>query len=127
MNTQAKIAEIIEKRQNLADKIRDIIENWKSVKSTLQAVDTYREKLNIGSTNFHTNITEIDVEIDILTYLVTRLSRNTLNIGMVGRMGQGKSRLLQSLTGLTDDVIPTGAKGVCTSALTKIFHEPGST
>jgi hypothetical protein len=126
MTTQAKIAEIINKRQTLAHKTRDIIENWKLVKSTLQAVNTYRERFNIGSTNFDTNFTEIDAEIDILTNLVTRLSRDTLNIGMVGRMGQGKSRLLQSLTGLTDDVIPTGAIGVCTSALTKIFHEPGS-
>jgi energy-coupling factor transporter ATP-binding protein EcfA2 len=44
----------------------------------------------------------------------------------LGRMGQGKSRLLQSLTGLSDEVIPTGSQGVCTSTMTKIFHQPGS-
>jgi energy-coupling factor transporter ATP-binding protein EcfA2 len=55
-------------------------------------------------------------QIKILDQLQSRFSRSTLNIGVVGNAGQGKSTLLQKLTGLADEEIPTGAKGDCTGA-----------
>jgi hypothetical protein len=51
-----------------------------------------------------------------------RFTRTTLTIGMIGRSGQGKSRLLQSLTGLGDEVIPAGTGGFMTGVPSLIRH-----
>ncbi len=56
---------------------------------------------------------------------LTRLGRPALNVGMVGRARQGKSRFLQSLTGLTAREIPDGSKGFCTGVPSIVQHAPG--
>jgi len=48
-------------------------------------------------------------------------SRSTLNIGVIGRARQGKSRLLQSLTGLGTEEIPSGDR-TGKSAMAVPFH-----
>ena len=58
---------------------------------------------------------------------VARLHRPYLTIGAVGRSGQGKSRFLQSLTGLTDQEIPAGAGGFMTGVPSMIRHQAGPT
>ena len=76
-------------------------------------------------------LSEIDFElineIDRLLYLLEKLryryTRNTINIAVVGYARQGKSRLLQSLTGLSNRVIPDGGEGYCTGTLSKIVHK----
>ncbi|MDR2438167.1 MAG: dynamin family protein [Planctomycetaceae bacterium] len=65
-------------------------------------------------THFVNNL--IPDHIKSLDQLQRRFNRSTLNIGVVGNAGQGKSTLLQKLTGLADEEIPTGAKGDCTGA-----------
>jgi hypothetical protein len=85
--TQIKVAEIIKKRQTLADKIKKILTNWEDLKSTLETIDTYRQKHSLGLQDFSTSIIKINEQIDLLKNLTTRLSRNTLNIGMVGAYG----------------------------------------
>ena len=57
--------------------------------------------------------------------LLERLRRPTLNVAVIGPSGQGKSRLLQSLTGLTAQVIPDERAGACTGAPALIRHRPG--
>ncbi|MEQ8961380.1 MAG: hypothetical protein RLP02_26225, partial [Coleofasciculus sp. C2-GNP5-27] len=54
-----------------------------------------------------------------------RFSRPTLNIGVVGLMGQGKSTFLQSISGLSDDEIPALRGGACTAVRSTIYHQPG--
>jgi hypothetical protein len=56
-----------------------------------------------------------------------RLRRSTLNIGIIGRARQGKSKFLQSLTGLTAREIPDGARQFCTGVPSMIQHVPGAT
>ena len=51
----------------------------------------------------------------------TRLSRDSINIGVAGLSGQGKSQILRMLTGLGDSQIPTGGGGACT-AVQSIVH-----
>ena len=51
----------------------------------------------------------------------TRLSRDSINIGVAGLSGQGKSQILRMLTGLGDSQIPTGGGGACT-AVQSIIH-----
>jgi hypothetical protein len=55
----------------------------------------------------------------------SRFARSTLNIGVIGRARQGKSRLLQSLSGLSSEVIPTGSAGHCTGVRSLICHDSG--
>lgn len=52
--------------------------------------------------------------IPIISKLKARFNRNSINIGVIGRAGQGKSTLLQKLTGLSNNEIPSGSKGHCT-------------
>lgn len=62
-----------------------------------------------------------------LDRVLARLSRPTLNIGMVGRARQGKSRFLQSLTGLTSREIPDGRGDFCTGVPSVIQHVASGT
>lgn len=50
-----------------------------------------------------------------------RLRRESINIGVAAKAGQGKSQMLQMLTGLGNDQIPTGGGGACT-AVRSIVH-----
>ena len=45
-----------------------------------------------------------------------RLRRDSINIGVAGKARQGKSQILQMLTGLGDKQIPTGDGGFCTAS-----------
>lgn len=51
-----------------------------------------------------------------------RVSRHTVNIGVSGRARNGKSTLLQSLSGLGDEQIPTGRGQPVTAVRSRIFH-----
>ncbi len=51
-----------------------------------------------------------------------RVSRHTVNIGVSGRARNGKSTLLQSLSGLDDEQIPTGRGQPVTAVRSRIFH-----
>lgn len=62
---------------------------------------------------------------DSLTTLQARFSRGTLNIGVIGRARQGKSRLLQSLTGLSRREIPDANGMHCTGVRSTICHQAG--
>lgn len=136
MSIEDQIEAIITQRQEQARHIDGVIEKWKNLKHHLRALERKQQEylksisennsdlavrlLNIPLTNLRG---KIDKELVELENVKQRLSRTTLNIGVVGRMRQGKSRLLQSLTGLTDAEIPTSAEGVCTRVLSKIFHD----
>lgn len=61
-----------------------------------------------------------------LDRVLARLRRPTLNIGIVGRARQGKSRFLQSLTGLSSREIPDGNGPFCTGVPSTILHVPGT-
>lgn len=57
-----------------------------------------------------------------LAKLRTRFSRSTINIGVIGRARQGKSKLLQSITGLSRREIPDGSGSHCTGVRSTIIH-----
>ncbi len=59
--------------------------------------------------------------------LEKRFSRDSINISVIGRARQGKSRLLQSISGLADEVIPASNGGDCTGAKSIIANSPGAT
>ncbi len=133
----AQITSIIEKRRPLAKKIAVVESNLKSLDVALRNLETQRDriKLQIDDPNIIAHLQEIDfsdlhiqliTELETLAKLKARFSRDTLNIGVVGRARQGKSRLLQSLTGLTTAEIPDGDRQHCTGVRSTIYHDPQS-
>jgi hypothetical protein len=137
MNIASQIEVIIAQRQHQAQNVESAFKKWESLKQKLKIIETERlNNLNSGTEgevsissrlskiNLSNLIEEVNQELKRLENLQKRLSRPTLNIGVVGRMRQGKSTLLKSITGLSDDEIPTSSGGVCTKVLSKIFHEP---
>jgi hypothetical protein len=57
-----------------------------------------------------------------LANLAVRFAKGTVNIGVAGKARQGKSTLLQAISGLDSSVIPANNGMACTGAKSKIIH-----
>jgi energy-coupling factor transporter ATP-binding protein EcfA2 len=135
MDRSAQIARIIEKRRPLVQKIELVEANLRSLDSALRDLEFHRNHLltrtdestvirNLRDIDFATIQSKIAAEQEAIAKLKARFARKTLNIGVVGRAGQGKSRFLQSLTGLTNEEIPDGKLNNCTGVGSTIQHNP---
>ena len=129
-----QITKIIEKRRPLAEKIETVENNLKNLSDALVALEKQRDQLidkvddpaiadKLGKIDYSDLKRTIEIELNALASLKSRFSRNTLNIGVVGRARQGKSRLLQSLTGLSQSEIPDGSGQHCTGVRSNIYHK----
>ncbi|EAW35087.1 hypothetical protein [Lyngbya sp. PCC 8106] len=130
-----QIIQILQKRRPLAQRIERVESNLKTLSVALNQLEKQRDQLltrvddsstvgrlrEIDCTSIQRSITD---ELSVLNNLKARFSRNTLNIGVVGRARQGKSRLLQSLTGLSAEEIPDGDDQHCTGVRSNIHHNP---
>ncbi len=65
---------------------------------------------------FNSTIAILDEGIKKCEVALLRLNRESINIAVAGKARQGKSQLLQMMTGLDDNQIPTGDGGFCTAA-----------
>ncbi|MFG2381818.1 hypothetical protein [Streptomyces avermitilis] len=61
---------------------------------------------------------------DSFRVIAARFTRATVNIGVSGAARMGKSTLLQSISGLDDNQIPTGDGIPVTAVRSRIFHSP---
>lgn len=129
------IANIIEKRRPLSHQIEGVERNLRELVSALNEIGSQRRTLlkRIDDPKIQGRLNDIDLltiqlkineELEALAKLKIRFSRDTLNIGVVGRARQGKSRLLQSLSGLTTAEIPDGDRQHCTGVRSTIRHNP---
>jgi energy-coupling factor transporter ATP-binding protein EcfA2 len=133
----AKILSIIENRKPIAEKTTKTIKQLNIVKSSLESFAQFlpivlekeipaenKVKIEELQRNLKKLIDEdIPTHCTELTQLEQRFNRPTLNIGVVGNAGQGKSTFLQCLTGLSDTEIPTSGKGDCTGVAAIIKNE----
>ncbi len=55
-----------------------------------------------------------------------RVHRETVNIGVIGTTGAGKSTLFRRLSGLQEDYLPSNQFSSTTATPNRIFHEPGA-
>ncbi len=62
--------------------------------------------------------------IDLYSAVEARFSRDTVNVGVSGSARVGKSTLLQSVSGLSDQQIPTGRDIPVTAVRSRIYHSP---
>ena len=137
MTRADRIAQIIEQRQPLARRIGSVISNLESLRNALHDIESYRQHLlqKVDNAEVTQNLNAIDLvtphhqltqELGVLEKLQARFTRDTLNIGVVGRISQGKSTLLQSITGLGNDIIPARGGGEpCTAVKSVVHHRPG--
>jgi energy-coupling factor transporter ATP-binding protein EcfA2 len=131
----ARIAAILQQRRPLAEKIATVARHLHALASSLQHLEQQRDRLlaqvedetllgRLQDLDCKTLQQTLESELASLQKLQRRCDRNTLNIGVIGRAGQGKSRLLQSLSGLTTAEIPTGDRQHCTGVRSTIYHNP---
>ena len=66
-----------------------------------------------------TEVTHLNAAV---TNLTKRFSKETINIGVAGKARQGKSTLLQKISGLSNKEIPTSDELPCTGTKSKIYH-----
>lgn len=132
---QQQIANIVAKRRPLAEKIGTVAANLETLSQTLQNLASQRLQVltQVDDATSWGHLQELDLlslqskitaELQALAQLQQRFARQTLNIGVVGRARQGKSRLLQSLTGLSSAEIPDGDRQHCTGVRSTIHHNP---
>lgn len=136
MSSRAEeVANIIERRSSyLPTKIATVEKELQARLSALYNFEKHRETLLQKSDNFQvleyiktvdfSDIQErIRSELLVLSKLRNRFSRNTLNIGVMGLMGQGKSTLLKSLSGLSDREIPAYEGAACTAVRSVVYNQ----
>jgi hypothetical protein len=130
-----RIEQIIKQRKAFSAKIQGDKAALEARKSALVNLKKHREELlargldsisaqRLGDIDFSL-LDKIDTLLMSVQQLCDRALRDTLNIAVIGYARQGKSRLLRSLTGLNNTVIPDGGEGYCTGTLSKIRHEDG--
>jgi hypothetical protein len=130
----AKIQAIIEKRRERVPKLRLDIEKWQSLDEEISGLDAVVHELRRHPrtlVELRDALAEIRVQelhegienaISLLKMLEKRFSRETVNIGVSGRARVGKSTLLQSISGLGDEQIPTDKGNPVTAVRSRIYH-----
>jgi hypothetical protein len=131
-----RIEDVIKKRQELANTVKPVHQHLSRLSEKIVELEHYRKQLiltinddaeaakKLAEIKFENLKERIEQDARELERLVRRFSRDTLNIGVVGRMRQGKSTFLKSLSGL-DNEIPAREGGACTAVRSRIFHHDG--
>ena len=131
-----KIKQIIAERKRQLPIIQQKLEYLETLKNKIKVLDTAFIKLSeepkanisIDEINglFEINdvLKSIDENIAQFQTVAARLNRNTINIGVSGRARVGKSTLLQTISGLSDNEVPTGEGIPVTAVRSRIFNSP---
>jgi hypothetical protein len=136
----ATINDIIDKRKATAGDPNRIAENLRSLASSVENLKRLQYTIlslpgpcsdehqkNLTKLNLDTISQRIAQELKTWEMLYQRLSRDTINIGVIGLARQGKSTFLQNVAGLTDEVIPSSDRMPCTSVQSNIYHSDENT
>lgn len=134
-DTEVRIAAILADRHRLLPGVRAESARWQAVDEQLAALAVAVEALRTHSTTpaelrealvlpFAQARAGAGEAMRLLRVLEARLARDTVNVGVSGQARVGKSTLLQSVSGLGDDQIPTGQALPVTAVRSRIFHAP---
>jgi hypothetical protein len=132
MSRAEKINQIINEYKSQAEKMRwknDLVEEIYDIlltleKSSSRFIDDSDSNLNLFST-LGDSLNILREHLQELRKIEKRFSKDTVSVGVIGRARQGKSRLLQSITGLNEDVIPARKGDFCTGSRIRIINDPG--
>ena len=132
------IESIINQRAPLAEKFNNSREKLAKILAKLEDFFKLCQKYHVEAADLEAgSLTELFRMVDASEHIVNegswlmadlhniaaRLSRRTLNIAVIGRARQGKSRLLQTITGLTAQEIPDGNLAFCTGVRSDIIND----
>ena len=134
-DTAGRIARILDDRRRLLPGIRAEVARWQAVDGQLAALAGAVEALRVHATTpadlrdalvlpFADAREGAAEAVRLLRVLEARFARDTVNVGVSGQARVGKSTLLQSVSGLGDDQIPTGQALPVTAVRSRIFHAP---
>jgi hypothetical protein len=134
-DTAARIARILADRRRLLPGIRAEVQRWRTVDEQLAGLAAAVDALRAHATTpaelrdalalpFGQAREGAAEALRLLRVLEARFDRDTVNIGVSGQARVGKSTLLQSVSGLGDDQIPTGQALPVTAVRSRIFHAP---
>jgi hypothetical protein len=132
------ISSILTQRKPMQERLDQTYTELQALQAALTQTETQRGQLlahvelddvkdGLQGIDFRQTGARIEQELKALEKLRQRFGRETLNIGVIGRARQGKSRLLQSLTGLTSQEIPDGDGKHCTGVKSNIIRHTGET
>ena len=137
-NISQTIDAIINERKKRLIIIEDAIKKVETSESAVNAFKEVQHKMNfetlgiskdiadkIGNISFSDYDKALQVCKAELKRLKIRFSRDKINISFVGRAGQGKSLVLQKMSGLGGTVIPSAAGSDCTGAKSIITNTEG--
>lgn len=119
-----KIKGILESYTDFRNKVLSQIADRKGEYYELSLEDpTFEQK--VESASAEEALKKVAEAMKALSELHIRFDRETINISVVGRAGQGKSRLLQSISGVDNAIIPADSGGDCTGAKSVICNAAG--
>jgi len=121
---RAPFQQIVQTMQGELQHYANILRDLENLRGRLSKAGTKEMAESLADLQFASLGQEIAQALSELEKPKSRFARRTLNIGVIGRARQGKSRLLQSLSGLSSQVIPTGSAGHCTGTRSLICHSP---
>jgi len=140
MEIQKIISNLLRTRKEKVILLRDVQRNLTEFQKQLNRLDKLSEKstqcpdfpkeFTRSAENIKNNIGYVQKEVrridGTLQNLINRFQNPTINIGVIGKARQGKSTLLQKISGLNDGIIPAASGKPCTGAKSRIYHTEGN-
>lgn len=134
MDIPQKIDMILEKRKELLPRIEEALERAEKARNVVERLDTYRA-MQSDMPELAAKLAGIDSRpffeqqskaVQQLEQLHNRFARDEIKICFVGRARQGKSLVLQRISGLEGDVIPSSDGSHCTGTRSIISNRPNA-
>lgn len=115
---------LIKQRIQQAEDVENVLKELKSALDDLANHPKATDRLKKYLRDFSQDSCNqwISASLDQLMNAQARLSRETINIGVSGQARVGKSTLLQTIAGLTDEQIPTGSGIPVTAVRSRLRH-----
>ena len=138
-----KIENIISRRKANLGRIDNVLQNVKVCYENVKQLERFKEKLetdpsaakifgdnkemvdkvlSISTEKFNVSYRKYQTELERLK---TRFNRDNVHITFIGSAGQGKSLVMQKISGLSGNVIPSADGSDCTGAKSIITNTDG--
>lgn len=143
MNISQRIDEIIVHRKKQLPQINQMQQQLEQVQDTIEELDNVCKEIVSGESAIYSALIKMYPEVTenlrminmnrfyesykqtqlLLSELARRFSREQVHISFVGRAGRGKSLVMQNISGLSGDVIPSSDGTDCTGAKSIITNQ----
>jgi ribosome biogenesis GTPase A len=114
-----------ESRRGLRVQVASLRRAWQVLPGLLDELSGLGSADDQASHGTRELLSEIAAMAADIEMLMARVSRETINIGIIGRALAGKSTLARSITGLSENVIPSSRFVPTTAAFSEIVNSSG--